>query len=45
MRKPEGRTSSHQSPLPTRTTVGVSLAGFLVEIDCVAVLPSGADNP
>lgn len=30
------------SPLPARTTVGVSLAGFLVEIDCVAVLPSGS---
>jgi len=27
-------------PLPTRTTVGVTLApGFKVEIDCVAVLP------
>jgi 2-iminobutanoate/2-iminopropanoate deaminase len=38
-------TEFFPSPLPTRTTVGVSLAGFLVEIDCVAVLPSGADNP
>lgn len=26
-------------PLPARTTVGVTLAGFKVEIDCVAVLP------
>jgi 2-iminobutanoate/2-iminopropanoate deaminase len=26
-------------PLPARTTVGVGLAGFKVEIDCVAVLP------
>ena len=26
-------------PLPARTTVGVQLAGFKVEIDCVAVLP------
>jgi 2-iminobutanoate/2-iminopropanoate deaminase len=26
-------------PLPARTTVGVALAGFKVEIDCVAVLP------
>lgn len=29
-------------PLPARTTVGVSLLGFKVEIDCVAVLPSPA---
>ncbi len=27
-------------PLPARTTVGVALAGFKVEIDCIAVLPS-----
>src|SRR5215472_1568718 len=27
-------------PLPARTTVGVALAGFKVEVDCVAVLPS-----
>lgn len=26
-------------PLPARTTVGVTLAGFKVEIDCIAVLP------
>jgi 2-iminobutanoate/2-iminopropanoate deaminase len=26
-------------PLPARTTVGVTLRGFKVEIDCVAVLP------
>lgn len=30
------------APLPARTTVGVALAGFLVEIDCIAVLsPQG----
>jgi len=29
-------------PLPARTTVGVTLAGFKVEIDCVAVLPDRA---
>jgi 2-iminobutanoate/2-iminopropanoate deaminase len=29
-------------PLPSRTTVGVTLAGFKVEIDCVAVLPDPA---
>ncbi len=28
-------------PLPARTTVGAALAGILVEIDCVAVLPPG----
>jgi 2-iminobutanoate/2-iminopropanoate deaminase len=28
-------------PLPARTTVGAALAGFKVEIDCVAVLPAG----
>jgi len=27
------------APLPARTTVGAGLDGFLVEIDCVAVLP------
>lgn len=27
-------------PLPARTTVGVRLLGFKVEIDCVAVLPA-----
>jgi 2-iminobutanoate/2-iminopropanoate deaminase len=27
------------APLPARTTVGVSLRGVLVEIDCVAILP------
>ena len=27
-------------PLPARTTVGAVLAGFKVEIDCVAVLPA-----
>jgi 2-iminobutanoate/2-iminopropanoate deaminase len=26
-------------PLPARTTVGATLAGSLVEIDCVALLP------
>ena len=30
-------------PLPARTTVGAVLAGFKVEIDCVAVLP-GAER-
>ena len=30
-------------PLPARTTVGAALAGFKVEIDCVAVLP-GAER-
>jgi enamine deaminase RidA (YjgF/YER057c/UK114 family) len=34
---------SGQAPLPARTTVGVALGGFLVEIDCVAVLPSTQD--
>jgi 2-iminobutanoate/2-iminopropanoate deaminase len=28
------------APPPARTTVGAALAGFLVEIDCVAVVPS-----
>jgi 2-iminobutanoate/2-iminopropanoate deaminase len=28
-------------PLPARTTVGVKLRGFKVEIDCVAVRPRG----
>jgi 2-iminobutanoate/2-iminopropanoate deaminase len=28
-------------PLPARTTVGASLPGIKVEIDCVAVLPEG----
>jgi 2-iminobutanoate/2-iminopropanoate deaminase len=27
--------------LPARTTVGTSLLGFLVEIDCIAALPEG----
>jgi 2-iminobutanoate/2-iminopropanoate deaminase len=31
-------------PLPARTTVGVTLSGFKVEIDCVAVLPLAADT-
>ena len=26
---------------PARTTVGVSLLGFLVEVDCIAALPEG----
>jgi 2-iminobutanoate/2-iminopropanoate deaminase len=30
-------------PLPARTTVGASLPGIKVEIDCVAVLPEGRD--
>ncbi|KAA9154902.1 RidA family protein [Microbacterium lushaniae] len=28
------------APMPARTTVGADLDGILVEIDCVAVLPS-----
>ena len=31
--------STLPAPLPARTTVGVQLRGFKVEIDCVAVLP------
>jgi 2-iminobutanoate/2-iminopropanoate deaminase len=31
-------------PLPARTTVGVQLTGFRVEIDCVAVLPPPGDR-
>ena len=30
-------------PLPARTTVGATLLGFKVEIDCVAVLPDSGD--
>jgi 2-iminobutanoate/2-iminopropanoate deaminase len=30
------------APLPARTTVGASLPGIKVEIDCVAVLPQGS---
>ena len=30
-------------PLPARTTVGAGLAGFKVEIDCVAVLPAAEE--
>jgi 2-iminobutanoate/2-iminopropanoate deaminase len=29
------------APLPARTTIGASLPGIKVEIDCVAVLPEG----
>jgi 2-iminobutanoate/2-iminopropanoate deaminase len=32
-------------PLPARTTVGATLPGILVEIDCVAVLPAAGDRP
>jgi 2-iminobutanoate/2-iminopropanoate deaminase len=32
------------SPLPARTTVGATLPGILVEIDCVAVLPATASD-
>ena len=32
-------------PLPARTTVGAALAGFKVEIDCVAVLPTAEHSP
>ena len=31
-------------PLPARTTVGATLPGILVEIDCVAVLPDDAGD-
>ena len=31
-------------PLPARTTVGATLPGILVEIDCVAVLPADASD-
>ena len=31
-------------PLPARTTVGAGLAGFKVEIDCVAVLPAAEER-
>ena len=31
-------------PLPARTTVGATLPGILVEIDCVAVLPGDAGD-
>ena len=31
-------------PLPARTTVGATLPGILVEIDCVAVLPVDAGD-
>ncbi|MGB9186103.1 MAG: RidA family protein [Solirubrobacteraceae bacterium] len=30
-------------PLPTRTTIGCELSGILVEIDCIAYVPRGAD--
>jgi len=32
-------------PLPARTTVGATLPGILVEIDCVAVLPATGGQP
>jgi 2-iminobutanoate/2-iminopropanoate deaminase len=32
-------------PLPARTTVGATLPGILVEIDCVAVLPATGERP
>jgi len=38
----EAYAASFPEPLPARTTVGVSLLGFKVEIDCVAVLPPRA---
>jgi 2-iminobutanoate/2-iminopropanoate deaminase len=37
-----GRT--FPEPLPARTTVGAQLPGIKVEIDCVAVLPTGGDR-
>ncbi len=36
----EAYAARFPAPLPARTTVGVSLLGFKVEIDCVAVLPA-----
>ena len=35
----EAYASRFPDPLPVRTTVGVNLHGFMVEIDCIAVLP------
>jgi len=35
----EAYAATFPEPLPARTTVGVNLLGFKVEIDCVAVLP------
>jgi len=32
------------APLPARTTVGATLLGFKVEIDCIAVLPESAQG-
>lgn len=31
-------------PLPARTTIGATLLGFKVEIDCIAVLPDSAQE-
>jgi len=38
----EAYLAKFSEPLPARTTVGVKLRGFRVEIDCVAVLPEQA---
>lgn len=38
----EAYLAKFSEPLPARTTVGVTLRGFRVEIDCVAVLPQQA---
>jgi 2-iminobutanoate/2-iminopropanoate deaminase len=38
----EAYLENFSEPLPARTTVGVTLRGFKVEIDCVAVLPEQA---
>jgi 2-iminobutanoate/2-iminopropanoate deaminase len=38
----EAYLAKFSEPLPARTTVGVTLRGFRVEIDCVAVLPEQA---
>ena len=36
----EAYSSAFGGELPARTAVGVTLPGYLVEIDCIAVLPS-----
>lgn len=38
----EEYASRFGSRLPARTTIGADLPGYLVEIDCIALLPAGA---